>query len=62
MLPQMFYFVDKTMNDSDEVWRWVHQKYVMSPIISKLLSIYKYFSYLTVTNNAWLNLQIREFE
>ena len=41
LLPIMFNWIDKTMNDIDEVWRWVHQKYGMSQIVQKLHSILK---------------------
>ena len=37
----MFYEIDERMNESDEVWSLVHQKYVMSRIIQKLYSIGK---------------------
>ena len=33
LLPIMFDWIDNAMNDSDEVWRYVHQRYVMSQII-----------------------------
>ena len=32
----MFYQIKETINDSDEVWRWAHQKYGISRIIRKL--------------------------
>ena len=32
----MFSVIDETMNGSDEVWRRVKKKYVMSQIIQKL--------------------------
>ena len=39
LLQIMFYWVENKMNESDEVWRWVHQKYEMSWIIQKFNSI-----------------------
>ena len=35
LLPTMFHWINETMNHSDEVWRWVNQKYGMSRIIQK---------------------------
>ena len=37
----MFYWIDESINESDEVWRLVHQNYVMSQIKQKLHSIKK---------------------
>ena len=39
MLPTMLNWIEKTMNENEEVWRWVHLKYGMSRIMQKLLSI-----------------------
>ena len=39
MLPIVFDLIDETMNKSGEVWRWVHQRYSMSPIVKQLHSI-----------------------
>ena len=39
LLPVMFDWIGKTMNESDEVWRWLHQKYGMSQIIQIFHSI-----------------------
>ena len=33
MLLTMFELIYETMNQSDEVWRWVHQKYAMIQIV-----------------------------
>ena len=41
LLPIMLNRINKTMNDSDEVLRWVHQKYGMSQIIRKFHPIEK---------------------
>ena len=38
LLPTMFDWIDKTMNERYEVWRQAHQKYRMSIIIQKLYS------------------------
>ena len=35
LFPPMFDWINKTMNVSDEVWRWVYQNYGMSQIIQK---------------------------
>ena len=37
----MFNWIDKSMNESDIVWRWAHQKYVMFQIGQKINSIGK---------------------
>ena len=39
MLLTMFNWIIKIMNYSDEVWSWLHQKYLMSRIIQKLHAI-----------------------
>ena len=58
LLPKFFTWIDKTINESDEVWRWVHWKYVISQIIWKLHAIVKNnLSYLVVTNDIKLNQQ-----
>ena len=36
LLTTIFYWINETMNVSNEVWMWVHWKYVMSQIIKKL--------------------------
>ena len=67
LLPPMFYEwtkgwigviifggIGKKMNESDAVWRWVHQYYVMSQIIWKLFLINNW-SYINVTNDVRLN-------
>ena len=41
LLPRMFYLIDKLMNESDSVWIWSYQKYVMSWIIQKYHSVGK---------------------
>ena len=41
LLPTIFNWIDKTMNDIDALWRWVHLKHVMSLIIQKLHSFKK---------------------
>ena len=33
MLPTIFDWTDERMNESDEVWKWVYQKYAMSQIV-----------------------------
>ena len=39
LLLTVFDWINKMMNESDEVWKWVHQKYVIGLIIQKLHSI-----------------------
>ena len=39
LLPMMFDGIDVTINESGEVWSWLHQKYVMIQIRNKLHSI-----------------------
>ena len=41
LFPEMLGSIDKPMNVSDEVCRWVHQNYGMSQIINILLSLNK---------------------
>ena len=36
LFTMVFDSIAETMNESDEVWRWVHQNYGMSKIIKKL--------------------------
>ena len=57
LLPTMLGWIDETMNESDALWRWVHQKYEMSQIIQKLLSIKNnHCYYLDVTDDfVWIN-------
>ena len=63
LLLMLLYWIYVTMNDSDEVWRWVHQKYVIIPIVQKLHSTGKYIcSYLAVANDIWLNWCKNELE
>ena len=43
---------------SDEVWMWIHKKYVMSRIVQKLSSFRtNNFTYLALTNNDRVNQQ-----
>ena len=61
LLPNMFYLIDETMNVSDKVWMWVHQKYVISWIIRNLYWGGKNnCTYLDVTNDLWFNQQKNE--
>ena len=47
---------NKTVNVSDEVWMWVHQKYGMSQITKKLYSTEtNKCTYLDVPGDDWLN-------
>ena len=63
ILPTMFHWNEKTMNKSDEVWRWVHQKYLISRIIKKLYLIKtNNSSYLAVTEDVCLDQQKDECE
>ena len=39
MLPKLLDGIDETINENDEVWRWVHLKYGISPIVLKLYMI-----------------------
>ena len=56
-------WIDKTMNVSNEVWTWVHQKYGMIPIIKALYSIETNNKiYLTVTNDGQLNWKNNKWE
>ena len=51
------------MNDSDEWWRGVHRRYVMSWIVKKMHSIGGVnCAYLAVTNNVWFNQRNDEWE
>ena len=61
MLPTIFNSIDKAMNDSDEIRRWVHQKYGMSLILRRLYSVKK-STYLAVTDDIQLNQQNNEWE
>ena len=59
----MFDWINKTMNESDEVWRWLHQKYVMVRIVWKLYSFEtNKCIYLDVPGNGKLNWQNNEWE
>ena len=58
LLPTIFFWIDKIMNDSDEVWRWLHEKYGMSRIIQNVHSIKNSYSYLAITDNVRLNRKI----
>ena len=63
LLLMLLYWIYVTMNDSDEVWRWVHQKNVIIPLVQKLHSTGKYIcSYLAVANDIWLNWCKNELE
>ena len=37
LLPMIFYWIDKTLNESDEVCGWVNEKHGMSWIIQKII-------------------------
>ena len=60
LLLTIFDWIDETMSERDEVWRRVHQNYVMIGILRKLHSIKKNCSYLSVTGDVWLNRQNNE--
>ena len=60
--PTILYWINKGMNKSDEVWRWVHPKYVMSWIIRKLHSIKTITAITFLLPNifVWINERINE--
>ena len=35
LFQKIFDFIKETMNEGDEVWKWVHKNYEMSQIIRK---------------------------
>ena len=55
LLTKIFEWIDKIMNKSGEIRRWVHHKYVMSQIIQKIYALKKNCSYLAVTEIFRLN-------
>ena len=57
LLLTMVDWINKTMNASDELWRWVHQNYGMSWILNKLYSIEteKYLTSLLPTMVSWID-------
>ena len=62
ILLTVFDWIDKTMNESDEEWRWVHQNYGTIWIIHKLyLFETKKCTYLSVTVNVKLNRRKSEW-
>ena len=57
LLPTIFYWINETMNEIDEVWRWMYWKYGMSPIVQKLHSVEKRtaLTLLLPTMFDWIN-------
>ena len=62
LLPDMADWIDKTINAVDEVWMWVHQKYVMSQIVWELYSVKtkKSLTSLFSTMVNWINETMNE--
>ena len=62
LLLTMFYWINKRINESDEVWRWVNLKYGMSWIIQKLHSTKKITSLtsLLLTMFNWTGKTVNE--
>ena len=61
ILLTMFYLIDETMNDSDEVWKWVNQNYGICLVVRKFYWVErKKHTHLTVPGDVRLNWQNNE--
>ena len=54
LLPMMFNWMDVTINDRDEVWRWLQRIFEIIWIGQKYI-FNKKTAYLAFTSNGWLN-------
>ena len=53
LFPTIFDWINKTMDVSDEVWRWVFQNYGMSQIVQKYFKHLQIESAVNLSDEVW---------